>query len=119
MRAMPLPEKILISQAVILIILLCGGAFLGVQLNAAYETNACHVTASAKLLATEQVRAALGNEGRAAASALASTVVSAAAASPGSVRIGLIGSAEKVYAAAMSSVNAGLARNPVTAPAAC
>jgi hypothetical protein len=111
-------ERIVLVQGAVIILTVIAVLFLSVRLNTAYSTNACNVASAAKAAATQDTRAALGNEGRAAAAALANSVT-AAAASPAGIRGSLITTAEKAYGTTMATVTANLAASPVLPPAAC
>jgi hypothetical protein len=108
-------EKVVLTQGVVMILLLAAIIFLVVRLTSAQDADSCNITRAARAAAVQDARATYGNEGRAAATALATSVI-AAAASPAGIRTGLIETAEKVYSNAMITVSQGLAANPV-APA--
>jgi hypothetical protein len=105
-------EKIVMAQGIVMIILVTALVFLVFRLSSAESTNACDVSRAATAAALQQTRQAYGNEGRAAAAALADSVI-AVADSPAGVQKALIVTAEKTYAGVMTGVDTGLAANPV------
>jgi hypothetical protein len=108
-------EKVVLTQGVVMILLLADIIFLVIRLVTVQDTGSCNVIAAARAAAVQDARATYGNEGRAAATALANSVIAAASSSAG-IRVGLIETAEKVYSNAMITVDEGLTANPV-APA--
>jgi hypothetical protein len=105
-------EKIVMAQGIVMVILVSALVFLVYRLSSVQGSNACNVSRAATAAALQQTRQAYGNEGRAAAAALADSVI-AVADSPAGVQKSLIVTAEKTYAGVMTGVDAGLAANPV------
>lgn len=111
-------EKVVLIAGAVILGLTAVIIFLGLVLVGAKSAGTCDLSRANSASAVQQVRQTLGNEGRAAASALASSVI-AANASPVTLRISLISAAEKIYSDTMITVNAGLAEHPVVSVEAC
>jgi hypothetical protein len=111
-------ERVVITQGALIVVLTLVIVAFALVLAGAKSSAACSSAQASAQAGIQTTRQALGNEGRAAASALASSVL-AAAASPGSIRTTLVSDAEKTYATTMITVNAGLAEHPVPVLRSC
>ena len=111
-------ERVIITLGVLVVVLTIAIVGFALVLAGAKSSAACASSQAANLLGIQTTRQALGNEGRAAASALASSVL-AAAANPSGIRTTLISNAEKTYANTMITVNSGLAEHPVPQQKSC
>jgi type III secretory pathway component EscV len=106
-----LPEKILVIQSVLMVVLLLVVGFLVLRTNSLSSAVSCNAALAYKNASVSNERTTYGDEGRAAAAALANSVI-AAASSPQSVQVPLTATAEKVYSNAMVNVTAGLQTHP-------
>lgn len=113
-----LRERIVVIQGGLLVVMAIAAVLLTLWTASAERAASCHAVNASAISANQETRAALGNEGRAAASALAASVVSAAA-DPAGIRASQIHQAEQVYSSTMQVVNSGLAAHPLLPPAGC